>query len=91
MRGYPAGLSATAANVKLVQDRLFDRADDETVEFGDDDPYEGVKAAGRRLASEFEIDEDRATDMVLSFGSENAARRALVQRWLLDEEQLKAA
>lgn len=78
-----------------MQDRLFDQTTsddaDEDRESTDVDPYEDVRSAGERLAAEFEIDGERATDMVLSFGSEAAARRVLVQRWLLGEEHAKAA
>ncbi|MGH2951101.1 MAG: hypothetical protein ACRDKX_03555 [Solirubrobacterales bacterium] len=78
-----------------MQDRLFDQhattdtdEDDGPAEV---DPYEDVRRAGERLAAEFAVEEERATDMVLSFGSEAAARRVLVQRWLLGEEHSKAA
>lgn len=77
-----------------MQDRLFDQSvldEEDTDDSVDVDPYEDVKRAGERLAGEFEIDQERATDMVLSFGSESAARRVLVQRWLLGEEHSKAA
>lgn len=78
-----------------MQDRLFDHVDideeDDNAESAEADPYESIRLAGQRLAKEFEIDDGRAADMVLSFGSEAAARRVLVQRWLLGEEQSKAA
>lgn len=82
------------ANVELVQDQLFNRTDldaDGHLQSGDHDPYDEVKRAGARLAAEFQIDAELATDMVLSFGSEAAARRAVVQRLLLGEEWSKAA
>jgi hypothetical protein len=78
-----------------MQDRLFDQLatdeEDHDLESAHADPYEDVRLAGRRLAKEFEIDSERAADMVLSFGSEAAARRVLVQRWLLGEDRSKAA
>lgn len=77
-----------------MQDRLFDRTASDVnghLQSGSHDPYEDVKLAGERLAAELEIDEEQATDMVLSFGSEAAARRAAIQRSLLGEEQPKAA
>lgn len=87
-------MSDLAAKFDAMQDRLFDRAAldaDGHLQSGDHDPYEDVKRAGERLAAEFEIDTEHATDMVLSFGSEAAARRAAIQRSLLGEEQPKAA
>jgi hypothetical protein len=77
-----------------MQDQLFDRSDldaDGHLQSADHDPYDDVKRAGERLAAEFQIDVELATDMVLSFGSEAAARRAAVQRFLLGEERSKAA
>jgi len=77
-----------------MQDQLFDRTDLDTdghLQLGDHDPYDDMKRAGEKLAAEFQIDVERATDLVLSFGSEAAARRAVVQRLLLGEEWSKAA
>lgn len=78
-----------------MQHRLFDQTaiEDDADEQGleDVDPYADVRKAGARLAKEFKVDCERATDMVLSFGSEAAARRTLVQQWLLGEEHSKAA
>jgi len=78
-----------------MQDRLFDQSSIdgavEALESTDGDPYEDVRLAGKRLAEEFEIDNERAADMVLSLGSEAAARKVLVQKWLLGEELSKAA
>ena len=68
-----------------MQDRLFDRLDTDPEYDEDFDPYEEVRDAGKRLAAEFDAVLERATDMVLSVGSEAAARKALVQRWLLGE------
>jgi len=55
------------------------------------DPYESVRAAGHRLATEFVIGDREAFDLVLGYGSEDAARRALVQRWWRGEVQPRAA
>jgi hypothetical protein len=77
-----------------VQEQLFNRTAldaDGHLQSGDHDPYDETKRAGGRLAAEFQIDVELATDMVLSFGSEAAARRAVVQRLLLGEEWSKAA
>jgi hypothetical protein len=69
-----------------VQQPLFDRV----VEFDlDRDPYHEKRAAGQRLAAEFEIDESQGFDLVLGYGSESAARRALVQRWWRKEVELR--
>lgn len=73
-----------------MQDRLFHRLDSDPEYDPDHDPYEDVRAAGARLASEFEVDADRAADMVLSFGSEAAARRVLEQRYMRGEVELRA-
>ena len=52
-----------------MQDRLFDRLDTDPEYDEDFDPYEEVRDAGKRLAAEFDVAPERATDMVLSFGS----------------------
>lgn len=82
------------AKFGAMQDRLFDRAaldPDGHLQTGEHDPYDDVRRAGERLAAELEIDVERATDMVLSFGSEAAARRAAHRRSLLGGERPEAA
>lgn len=69
-----------------MQPRLFDHeaaAVDVTV-----DPYERKRAAGRRLAAQFGVEECEGFDLVLGYGSEEAARKALVQRWWRGEIDL---
>lgn len=71
-----------------MQQRLFDHE----IRFAlDEDPYEEVQVAGQRLASEYAIDESEGFDMILAYGSEAAARRALRQRWWLGEVELRSA
>jgi hypothetical protein len=69
-----------------VQTRLFDQSPE--VDFGHD-PYRDKRSAGRQLAAEFRIGEDEAFGLVLGFGSESAARRALLQRWWRGEVELR--
>ena len=61
-----------------MQQRLLDGQVD--IDFSVD-PYADKRAAGRRLAKEFTVEEHEAFDLVLGFGSEDAARQALAQRW----------
>jgi hypothetical protein len=82
--------SGWLAMLIAMQDRLFDRLATDPEYDDEHDPYEEVRVAGARLAVEFEISPDRGTDMVLSFGSEAAAHKALVQRYLLGEVELRA-
>jgi len=74
-----------------VQERLFEErtADAEEAASGDDDPYQDVRAAAHRLTVEYAIDEGEAFDLILAFGSEAGARRALQQRWWLGEVELR--
>lgn len=55
------------------------------------DPYAPKREAGRRLAEEFAIEAEEGFDFVLGFGSEVAARRALIQRWYRGEVELRDA
>ncbi len=68
--------------------RLFDQAPEVEVDL-DLDPYREKRIASRRLAAEFRIDEAAAFDLVLGYGSESAARRALLQRWWRGEVELR--
>lgn len=79
--------SEAFASVSRVQQDLFDQPPEVDL---DADPYADTRAAGRRLAAEFVIDEDEGFDLVLAFGSEECARRALVQRWYRDEVRLRS-
>jgi hypothetical protein len=69
-----------------VQTRLFDQSPE--TDLGHD-PYGEKRSAGRRLATEFQVDEDEAFGLVLGFGSESAARKALLQRWWRGEVELR--
>jgi hypothetical protein len=71
-----------------VQQRLFDQHAEVIL---DADPYSEVREGARRLVSEYEVTEDEAFDLVLGFGSEAAAQRALRQRWWLGRVELRAA
>lgn len=73
-----------------MQDRLFDRLASDPDYDHEADPYEDVRAAGVRLSIEFDISPERGADLVLSFGSEAAAQKALIQRYLLGEVELRA-
>lgn len=67
-----------------MQDRLFDNESPLPVFDKDHDPYAEVRAAGQRIAKDYGqygIDAEKATDMVLAYGSEAAARRELDSRW----------
>ena len=57
----------------------------------DADPYEEKRVAAGRLATEFLVGQDEAFDLVLGFGSEAAARGALMQRWWRGEVELRSA
>lgn len=65
-----------------MQDSLFNTWQVVSVE---SDPYEEIRAAASPLAVEFGIGEAEAIDVILGYGSEDAARRALRQRILLGE------
>lgn len=45
------------------------------------DPYEEQRTLARRLVAGYGIPEAEAYDMLLAYGSEQAVRRALKQRW----------
>ena len=55
------------------------------------DPYLGEREAARTLTREFDVDEQEAFDLVLCHGSEEAARRALLQGWWRGEVKLREA
>ena len=78
--------SGTLRNVSLVQTRLFDQSPEIDL---DRDPYREKRSAGQQLATEFRIGEDEAFGLVLGFGSESAARKALLQRWWRGEVELR--
>ncbi|MBA2463241.1 MAG: hypothetical protein H0V45_16005 [Actinobacteria bacterium] len=65
-----------------MQQGLFDQPAE--VDFTRD-PYAEKRESGRRLAQEFAIDDEQGFDLMLSYGSERAARNALIQRWYRDE------
>lgn len=69
-----------------MQQGLFDQPPE--IDY-DVDPYAAKREAGRRLADEFAIDAAEGFDLVLGYGSERAARRALVQRWYRNEVELR--
>lgn len=73
-----------------MQDRLFEKDPNAAVVDDDHDPYAEVDEAGRRIARDYGIDAERASDMVLAYGSERAARKILDRRWWMKPEQ-KAA
>lgn len=70
-----------------MQPQLFDQQPDRDTPAAD--PYENKRAAGRRLAAEFAVDESEAFDLVLGYGSERAAQEALTQRWWRGEIELR--
>lgn len=74
-----------------MQERLFEErlTDAEEAVSGDDDPYGEIRGAAQRLIVEYAIDESEAFDLILAFGSEAGARRALRQRWWLGEVELR--
>lgn len=74
-------------SLALVQRQLFDQHVEVAL---DVDPYDELREAGRRLSTEYAIEESEAFDMILGFGSEAAARRALRQRWWLGQVELRA-
>ena len=74
------------SSLPIVQQGLFDKPLE--IDF-DVDPYAEKREAGRRLALEFVIDESEGFDLILTYGSEAAARRALTQRWYRDEVELR--
>jgi hypothetical protein len=69
-----------------VQTRLFDQAPEVDLDL---DPYRDKRFASQHLAAEFHIDEDEAFGLVLGYGSESAARKALLQRWWRGEVELR--
>jgi hypothetical protein len=70
----------------LVQSRLFDETPEVDLDL---DPYRTKRLAARRLAATFQVDEGEAFGLVLGYGSESAARRALHQRWWRGEVELR--
>lgn len=73
-------------NLPFMQTGLFDPSPEVDL---DRDPYREKRSAARQLAAEFRIGEDEAFGLVLGFGSESAARRALLQRWWRGEVELR--
>lgn len=71
-----------------MQQGLFDQPVEIDLDL---DPYAEKREAGRRLAAEFTIDEHEGFDLILGYGSEEAARRALTQRWWRGEVEARAA
>jgi hypothetical protein len=69
-----------------MQQGLFDQPAE--VDFTRD-PYLEKREAGRRLAKAFVIDDSQGFDLMLAYGSEAAAREALIQRWYRDEVELR--
>lgn len=65
-----------------MQQGLFDQPTE--IDFTKD-PYAEKRESGRRLTLEFVIDEAQGFDLILAYGSETAARNALIQRWYRDE------
>lgn len=67
-----------------AQDQLFGEEPKAPSYDESHDPYAEVRAAGERIAADYGpygIDVEKATDMVLAYGSEAAARRELDSRW----------
>lgn len=69
-----------------MQTRLFDQAAEVDL---DRDPYRAKRSESQQLAAEFRIGEDEAYGLVLGYGSESAARKALLQRWWRGEVELR--
>jgi len=69
-----------------MQKGLFDISP--TIDFNVD-PYAAKREAGCRLAGEFLIEDREGFELVLGFGSEDGARRVLVQRWYRGEVELR--
>jgi hypothetical protein len=69
-----------------MQTRLFDQPPELDL---DRDPYREKRSASNHLAAEFRIGEDEAFGLVLGYGSESAARKALLQRWWRGEVELR--
>lgn len=67
-----------------MQTGLFDQSPD-----FDRDPYREKRSASRRLAQEFRIGEEEAFRLLLGYGSESAAHKALLQRWWRGEVELR--
>ena len=80
-------MSDNSGTVSRVQQGLFDQPPEVDL---DADPYAEDRAAGHRLAVEFAIDDDEGLDLVLAFGSEERARRSLIQRWYHGEVRLRS-
>jgi hypothetical protein len=69
-----------------MQTKLFDQSPELDL---DRDPYLEKRSASHHLAAEFRIGEDEAFGLVLGYGSESAARKALLQRWWRGEVELR--
>jgi hypothetical protein len=78
--------SGRLRTLSAVQQGLFDQPVE--IDYGRD-PYVEERMAARTLAGEFAIGEREAFDIVLCHGSEEAARRALLQRWWRGEVELR--
>lgn len=70
-----------------MQSSLFDQNNAEVDV--DRDPYADVHEAAARIVSEYAVDHGEAFDTVLAFGSEDAALRALRQRWWNGQVELR--
>jgi hypothetical protein len=67
-----------------MQERLFN---DHRAEIDDDhDPYEDWRRQAAAIAGEYDVSAEEALDLILSRGSDRAARRALDQRWWLEDD-----
>lgn len=62
-----------------MQERLFETGS-RSVDPGRD-PYVEQRDTARRLAERYGVPQAEAFDMLLGYGSENAVRRVLKQRW----------
>lgn len=78
--------AAVTTLLPMQQQGLFDQPAE--IDFTRE-PYAEKRESGRRLAQEFVINEAQGFDLMLAYGSEAAARRALIQRWYRDEVKLR--
>lgn len=68
-----------------MQERLFEQ--EMTVEFDDDfDPYAEWREQAQKIAADYGVSAEEAFELILSRGSEFAARRALDQRWWFEDD-----
>ncbi len=70
-----------------MQRSLFDR---EPVVDHDREPFADMHKGARNLVAEFVIDDQEALHLMMTFGAEWAARKALYQRWYNDKVQLRS-